>query len=374
MWASAGTWSAGASDFCAGSTGLASDHLYGVEVVVVDEDGSASSVVATREQGDPNRDLWWAHTGGGGGNFGVVTKYWFRSPGADGSDPVDLLPNAPESVLTFTAQWDWHDFDQASFTRLVRNYGHWCEQNSGWDAPGSELYSTLAIGHRQHGTIDVTGLITAGTRPDRLLDEHLAAINDGVDVPCTQDRKTKSWLEHALDPAPGLAGANLEHATFKLKDALLRRRFTDQQIDVAHHHLTRADHDVSLTWGMATYGGKVNTVDPEATASAHRDSILTTSVTAGWEDPRAEDNTLLWVRRFYRDLFSDTGGVPIPAVVSSGASINHADIDLADPEWNTSGVPWHAIYYGANYGRLQQVKTRWDPLNVFHHALSIQPA
>jgi hypothetical protein len=354
--------------------GLASDHLYGVEVVVVDDTGTASSVVATCEPEDPNRDLWWAHTGGGGGNFGVVTKYWFRSPGADGPDPAGLLPRAPDSVRTFTAQWDWQDLDQTSFMRLVRNYGDWCERNSQWGADGSELYSTLAAGRRQHGTVDVTGLTTARAHADRLLDEHLAAINDGVDVPCTQDRKTKSWLEHALDPAPGLAGANLEHATFKLKDALLRRRFTDQQIEVAYHHLTRTDHDVSLTWGMATYGGKVNTVTPDATASAHRDSILTTSVTAGWEDPHAEDVTLLWVRRFYRDLFSQTGGVPIPAVVSSGASINHADIDLADPEWNTSGVPWHTIYYRENYGRLQQVKARWDPLNVFHHALSVQPA
>lgn len=78
--------------------GLASDHLYAVEVVVVDDTGTVSSVVATREPGDPNRDLWWAHTGGGGGNFGVVTKYWFRSPGADGPGPAGLLPKAPDSV------------------------------------------------------------------------------------------------------------------------------------------------------------------------------------------------------------------------------------------------------------------------------------
>ncbi|MFD0392095.1 FAD-binding protein [Streptomyces nogalater] len=60
--------------------GLSVDHLYAVEVVVVDERGRASTVVATREPGDPHRDLWWGHTGGGGGNFGVVTRYWFRSP------------------------------------------------------------------------------------------------------------------------------------------------------------------------------------------------------------------------------------------------------------------------------------------------------
>jgi hypothetical protein len=51
--------------------GLAADHLYGVEVVVVDETGTARSVTATREPSDPHRDLWWAHTGGGGAGHDV---------------------------------------------------------------------------------------------------------------------------------------------------------------------------------------------------------------------------------------------------------------------------------------------------------------
>lgn len=72
--------------------GLTVDHLYAVEVVVVDANGTARSVVATREADDPHHDLWWAHTGGGGGNFGVITRYWFRSPGATGTDPSALLP------------------------------------------------------------------------------------------------------------------------------------------------------------------------------------------------------------------------------------------------------------------------------------------
>ncbi|HET9257222.1 MAG TPA: hypothetical protein VFO16_18765 [Pseudonocardiaceae bacterium] len=56
--------------------GLIIDHLYAVEVVVVDATGKARTVVATRERNDPNRDLWWARTGGGGNSFGVVTRYW----------------------------------------------------------------------------------------------------------------------------------------------------------------------------------------------------------------------------------------------------------------------------------------------------------
>ena len=39
---------------------------------------------------------------------------------------------------------------------------------------------------------------------------------------------------------------------------------------------------------------------------------------------------------------------------------------------NTSGVPWHGRYYLGNYKRLQRVKARWDPLNVFQHALSVR--
>src|ERR1700694_2897862 len=115
----------GAFGFLCRQLGLAADYLYAVEVVTVDEDGRASSVVATQDPSDPHSDLWWAHTGGGGGNFGVVTRYWFRSPGASGDDPARLLPPAPESITTFKAEWDWGDIDQSSFLRLLRNHGTW---------------------------------------------------------------------------------------------------------------------------------------------------------------------------------------------------------------------------------------------------------
>src|SRR5205085_12126059 len=91
----------GAFGFLCRQTGLAADYLSAVEVVTVDGDGRAWAVVATRDPADPHHDLWWAHTGGGGGNFGVVTRYWFRSPDAVGADPAAVLPRAPASVTTF---------------------------------------------------------------------------------------------------------------------------------------------------------------------------------------------------------------------------------------------------------------------------------
>ena len=191
--------------------GLAADHLYGVEVVVVDATGTAMCVVATRESSDPNRELWWAHTGGGGGNFGIVTRYWFRSSGTTRAGPAALLPTAPASVLTFNAAWNWRDIDEPAFTRLARNFGEWCERNSAPGTPAAALYSTLVLAHRQHGTLDLSGLVIAGSEADPLLEAHLTAINDGVGVPYTRTTTRKPWLAFALDPAPGLAGVEGRH-------------------------------------------------------------------------------------------------------------------------------------------------------------------
>src|SRR4029079_18011551 len=161
----------------------------------------------------------------------------------------------------------------------------------------------------------------------------------------------------------------------KVKDALLRKRLTDRQAEVAYQYLTRTDHDVPGGMvGLATYGGRVNTVAPDATASPQRDSILDMACTAGWGDPKDEALTRAWVRAFYRDLFAETGGVPVPGGVADGAMINHPVVDLPHRTWSTPRVPWSRMYYKDNDARLQRVKARWDPLDVFHHALSIRPA
>jgi hypothetical protein len=60
---------------------------------------------------------------------------------------------------------------------------------------------------------------------------------------------------------------------FAGKPDYVRLVHTDRQIEVAHRHLTRTDCDVAGGMlGLATYGGRVNTVTPDATAS--RNEIL----------------------------------------------------------------------------------------------------
>jgi hypothetical protein len=92
-----------------------------------------------------------------------------------------------------------------------------------------------------------------------------------------------------------------------------------------------------------------------------------------WTDPEADEVQLAWVRDLYREIYADTDGVPVPNEHNEGCFINYADVDLADPELNPSKTSWHELYYGGNYPRLQRIKADWDPLNVFHHDLSIRP-
>ncbi|WP_414944650.1 FAD-binding oxidoreductase [Amycolatopsis sp. cmx-11-32] len=360
--------------------GTVVDHLYAVEVVVARKPGQVTAVVATREPDDPHRELWWAHTGGGGGNFGVVTRYWFRTPGADGGDPRTLLPKPPATVLKGFQQWSWEGLNRESFGKLIRNHGAWHERHS---APGSayaSLVSLLSINkgpgpHAFPGDLFLAAQMD-GTPPGaaKMLNDYFAAVSDGVGGRPGITPVAIPWLASATADGQSTAGSA---GRWKGKSAYLRRTFTEQQIDTAYRKLSTADPAIgpAMLW-LGAYGGAVNAVDPAATALPQRDSIFKAiySVTLPEPSSSAGDATNLdWLRGFYREMYADTGGVPVPGEVNDGAYINYPDVDLADPEHNTSGVPWYTLYYKENYPRLRRVKSTWDPGNVFRHPLSVQP-
>ncbi|MEV0165910.1 FAD-binding oxidoreductase [Nonomuraea fuscirosea] len=349
------------------------DHLYGVEAVVVGADGAARAVVATREPGDPNRDLWWAHTGGGGGNFGVVTKYWLRSPGATGSDPAGLLPASPAEMLERVVAWAWEGMTEAAFTRLVRNFGTWHEHNS---APGSRsagVYAILLLSHRSAGYLSLAVQIDADLPgADGLVNEFVAAVTAGTGLaPIVDTRGTTPWLHRMTWPGTGEAG-DATARRYKNKAAYLRRSFTDRQLAAVHRNLTAATGNDRSGLLLIGYGGQVRAVAPEATAVAQRDVVMKAVYYTTWADAADDASSLAWVRGFYRDVYARTGGVPVPGEVDDGSYINYPDVDLIDPEWNTSGVPGRTLYYKDNYPRLQRIKARWDPRGVFRHALSVE--
>ena len=96
---------------------------------------------------------------------------------------------------------------------------------------------------------------------------------------------------------------------------------------------------------------------------------------AYWTDAQEDEGHLEWMRDFYTDLYSGENvpsryaGTPYPEKHYDGCYINYPDQDML-------GYPfWPQLYYGDGdlYAFLQNVKQRYDPHNIFHHAMSIRP-
>ncbi|OKJ52652.1 FAD-binding oxidoreductase [Streptomyces sp. CB02261] len=354
--------------------GLVVDHLYAVEVVTVDDTGRARAVTATREPDDPHHDLWWAHTGGGGGNFGVVTRFWLRSAGPRPTAPEHALPRAPRRIRRADVVWSWDTLDEQDFTALLRAYTDWHEKNSAPDSPGRHIWSNLIVLHRSAGSFILNSVVDDDVPgAAELMAEQLAALTGpGGAAPAHVEEQVVSWMDTWM---PSYSWPSDPRGRYKNKAGYLRAGFTDHQLAAVHRHLTDPGYDNPMACLVLTgFGGQVNAVAPDATAVPQRDSILKASYSAGaWTAPEEDELHIAWVRRFYQDVYAETGGVPEPGDVNDGSYISYPDVDLADPAWNTSDTGWPVLYYKDNYPRLQQVKKRYDARNVFRHALSVAP-
>ncbi len=354
--------------------GMCVDHLYGVEVVVVNAAGKASVVLATRDPGDPHNDLWWAHTGAGGGNFGVVTRYLFRSPVAVTSttSPSALLPAPPATTLVTTAVWSWSKLDRTSFSTLVANYGAWVAANSAPGGPYSSLFSGLLLEQASLGTValicEIDGTLA---NAKQLMSDMLTAVNQGTGVDYAVQQSTMPWMDAAVAGLYG--GTPSANNRSKGKGAYLREPYTADQIGTLYTYLSSDTYSGLGAIVLFSYGGQANAVAPAATANPHRDSVILSYLATYWSDPSQDDEHVAWVRSFYQDLYAGTGGVPAPDTGTDGTYINYPDTDLADPSLNTSGISWSSLYFKGNYARLQSVKRTYDPGDVFRHSLSIRP-
>jgi aclacinomycin oxidase len=357
--------------------GQLSDHLYAVEAVVVDANGTARAVTATREADDPQRDLWFAHAGGGGGNFGVATKFWFRSRDGQGEDPAQLLPTRPSGSTLASVAWRWADLDEQNFTTLVTNYMRWCERNSSPDSRAASVFGALIAFRKEFGVVTVTGQVDPGQpHSSEALDTYFAEVTANVPngIKTTQDDAPWQYTTIHAPEVPDVLGIPATQLRSKIKSALVRSALDASQIRTIFERLTSDDYG----WrggsaGFVTWGGEINALRPQDTAVAERDSVALFSVANFWDNPAEDEKHLSWTRTLYRDVFAATGGVPVPNDRTGGCYINWPDPDLLEDEWNRSDVPWSELYYGGNYKKLQEAKSRWDPHQVFKHHLSVEP-
>ncbi len=324
--------------------GLTVDYLTGVDVICVDRHGRARLVRARKDDPQTGR-LLWAHTGGGGGNFGIVTAYYFSR-----------LPNPPVQVRLATTTWPWSGLTPAAFATLLRNYGRFMAEHSSPASPFRGLFSLLKLSHRAAG--QVTMITQAAGPAFGLLPSFLAAVGRGVPGGATSD-ETLTWLQ-ATQTLNG-SGPNQRA---KYKSAYMKATFPDEQIAAIYRALTDARFaNPQALLQVDSYGCQVNAVPPGATAVAQRSSVMKLQYQTYWTSPADDAANLRWIRNFYASVYAASGGVPASNRVTDGCFINYPDVDLPSS--------WPVLYYKGDYPALQRVKARFDPLNIFHHAQSI---
>ena len=312
--------------------GLTCDNL--LEATIVTADGNA--LVCNAHE---HADLYWALRGGGGGNFGIVTRLVFRT-------------HLVGQVTTFALEWPWPDAK-----RVLQAW-----QKQAPHAPDG-LFSVLNL--NAAGGSSVPRITCAGQLFGT--EERLRALLKPVAEAGTPTRFTttpRSYMSAQLMWG-GCSGSvaechlqpqgTLGRSTFKGKSSFANRPLTGSGIAALLHQI-----EARLTAGpgrglilLDSYGGAINRVNKGATAFVHRDALFSMQYLAYWDPPEPAAGNLRWLQSFYAAMRPH---------VSAFAYQNYIDPDLKN---------WAHAYYGSNLPRLVTVKRRYDPANVFRSRQSV---
>lgn len=360
--------------------GLTVDWLTGVDVVVKQgPDVPAALKYVSRESTDPDeQNLFWAHCGGGGGNFGVITRYYFKE-----------LPDSPVSAFITQLSIEWSNLTPEILSSVLNLFTAIAEDSANW-----RQFGILALHHQSQGEIVMT-IQTAVLQSEdpaeikgRYIDTLLRDLGGFVAYKLTTTPSvthlggfvqpaahTLSYTFYEAVQTLNGSGANQRG---KYKSAYMRKGFPMDQVETIYEYLqlvppTLTPQDMSqCLLQIDTYGGQINEVAPTATAIPQRSSVLKLQYQAYWTEEKDDAAFLDWMNDFYTAVYRKTGGTPNPRFDPTdnvdGCYYNYPDSDL-----NLSGGLEGALqlYFGQNLPRLKEVKKHWDPTNYFNSFQSI---
>lgn len=359
--------------------GLTVDWLTGVDVVVKNSAGNPATpvYVAVDSQNADERALFWAHCGGGGGNFGIITRYYFKA-----------LPDAPKSAFITSIAFSWSALNPENLGQLLNWFAAFSSRTDNW-----RQFGIFALNHSVNKEIHLTiqTVVNIGEEQDAVFAQFVSPMLNDLQSIVPYHLMTRPALGHrsnlfqatnhtltytfyeAVQTLNG-SGANQRG---KYKSAYMRKAFPASQVTAIYNWLNTTPPGADMSQSLLqvdSYGGTINTVSPDMTAIPQRSSIMKLQYQAYWTDAGQDDVYLGWIRGFYTQVYQDTGGVPDPALdptnTVDGCYYNYPDVDLNGPGNNPE--PALKLYFGDNLPQLQTVKSIWDPNNYFNSAQSIQ--
>ena len=301
--------------------GLTIDDLLAAEIVTAHGE-------VLRVDANSHPDLFWAIRGGGG-NFGVVTRFQFRLHDVgEIYGGMLFLPATPDVVAGFIAEAENAPEELSTIANIM-------------NAPPmpflpKEFYGKLVV---------MAMLVYAG---DAESGERAIAPFRALATPIADMVKPMSYPEiYAPEEGeyhPVAAG---------------RTMFVDK-IDRAVAEMI-LDRLQTSTASMAVaqlrvLGGAMSRVPVDATAFPHRNSRIMVNLAALYEKPEEKPIHEAWVSDFAEALQQS----------DRGAYVNFLGEDGAERI--------RAAYPGSTWDRLRQVKSRYDPTNLFRLNQNISPA
>jgi FAD/FMN-containing dehydrogenase len=306
--------------------GLTCDNVTSLRVVTAD----GRIVTADR---DTNPDLFWACRGGGGGNFGIVTRFEFN-------------PHAVGNVSWFFVSWPWANAGEAL---------------AAWQALAPEttgrLTSIFSLGTGSGSpTVTALGQYFGSEAQLRALARPLSAVPGARFSAGTSSyfALQKRWagcatISTAACHTEGTEpGGTLPRARFAAKSDYVAKPLSSAGRAAFLDAIERRQRQNAGSGALLldAYGGAINRVAADATAFVHRDMMFGIQELA-YFGSGGQSEALSWLQSTHAALAPYTTGAGYQ---------NYIDPALAN---------WKQAYYGANYSRLVEIKRRYDPDDLF---------
>ncbi|HEU4866032.1 MAG TPA: FAD-binding oxidoreductase [Actinomycetota bacterium] len=301
--------------------GLTIDDLLAADIVTAD--GEIHRVDAENEP-----DLFWAIRGGGG-NFGVATRFRFRLHEIDTVvGGMLLLPATVDTIAGFMAEAEAAPEELSSIANIMK-------------APPMPF-----VPEEAHGKLVIMALMTYAGDPDA---------GQGALAPF---RALAEPVADLLRPMPYPEVYPPEDEEYH-PVATARTMFVDTigraEAETILQHLATSTAMMGVAQ-LRMLGGAMARVPADATAFAHRQSKIMVNVAALYERPDEVAVHGPWVEAFAAALRQGDDGAYVNFLADEG----EARI--------------RAAYPGTTWDRLRQIKARYDPTNLFRLNQNIPPA
>jgi hypothetical protein len=307
--------------------GMTVDNLLSVDIVTAD----GQLLKASKAE---NADLFWA-VRGGGGNFGIVTSFEFR-----------IHPVGPMVWLAVPM----YAMDKAEDAlRFFRDFMAQAPEELGaiavfWNAPKEPPIPEKARG------APVIIFLACYTGPFEDGEEVIRPLRE-FDTPLADLSGPMRFLE-----VQKFLDADYPDGMFYYWKSLYLESLSDEVIHaISGHAAERPSPITSLdVWGL---GGERSRIGPGETPLARRPPFLL-GIESNWEKSEHSEENVAWTRKVFKDMERFT---------RSGSYLNF-------PGFNEEGEDLLKGAYGSNYERLQTIKAKYDPHNLFQGNVNIKPA